>query len=243
MSTKLNRLMALMIAFFVAFGMIVAGAVEAGAESDDTQVLVYGQNGTNKIYVGEEGLVGVVTSETDENVPIKGVTVSNKNIAKVKKIIEKFEGEKYTYYYVVGKKTGKVTVRIKYKLNGVTSTKKVKVTVKKAPKMIKSLKVNGKKVKLSGTKAFKYRVKCKKSKTKVNVKIVPAEGWKVLAAYGDKSYEKNNKYHSVPIANMKKKIKNGSNISFAKKYTALLVDVVLQKDGGNTIRYTVEFYR
>ena len=243
MNNKVKRVMSLMIAVFVAFGMMAFGTAEANAASGKVKVVVQGQTTDNKIFVGEEGYAYAYNQKNGENATVKSVKVTNKAIAKVKKDTYKYNGKKYTNYLVVGKKPGKTKVSIKYKYKGKTSTKKVTLTVKEYPNAIQSLSINGKNITISGDKQFKYIKKYSKKKTKATVKLVPAEGWKISYVWGDTGYFKNNAYKSSVIKNAKTKVKKGTAITYPKKHTDLWLMINLENSSGDSFSYNVELYR
>ena len=110
------------------------------------------------------------------------------------------------------------------------------ITVKKYPNQIKSLKVNGKAVKVSENKYF---LDSKTGKTSVKIKMALKKGWKIknVEAY---AYTKN--YTEKKISATKKAISKGSAISFPKKYRELHVTVNMSK-GKDVVSYTFYFYR
>ena len=242
MSLKLKRFMSLAIAFFVAFGMLVVGTGEASAASGKVKVDIYGYD-SGKIYVYQEAMVDAWHTKSTKPVTVKSVKVSNKSIVKLKKHTYKFEGKKYKYYTVTGKKPGKVKVTVKYSFKGKTATKKKYVTVTEYPNMIQSLTVNGKNISFKGKHAFNYNAKYSKSKTKVNIKLAPADGWTIDDVYANKHYMKNKKDKYVEIKSAKSKITNGKDISFTKKYDNLFIGITLKSPEGKYVSYYISLYR
>ncbi|MBQ6440735.1 MAG: hypothetical protein IJJ06_11580 [Mogibacterium sp.] len=238
------RCISLLIAIFVAFGMVTAVTGEVNAASGKITVTVYSQAGENKVYAGERGSIDVSYEKGNEinSLPIKSVKIiSGKTKAKVKKATVTGEyGEKQKVYYVVGKKAGKVKISVKYKLKGKVKTKLKTITVKPCPNAVESLEINGSKKVLTGEKKFVYNAECKK--TKVNVKITPAEGWEITDAYGYKGYMKNKEEKTVWIDEADSKVKDGTAISFKSKYTHILLSVDLEKDG-KVINYQIDLHR
>ncbi len=252
MSYKLKRVMSLMIAVFVAFGMMVVGTGEANAAS--AKVVTYvsgrvldeeGMSLENHIYVGEEGYAGAYDARTDKEVIINSVTVSDKSIAKVRKSVYKFDGRTYRDFFVIGKKPGKVKVTFKYNIKGKkkVTTKSKYVTVHEYPNPIKSVTVNGINKKMTKDRWFWYSQKYKKAKTSVKVKVVPAEGWKIKKVNGNLSYIKNKSYKNKTVKSAKSKVTKGSKISYPKKYTDLYLNVEMVGPNGQKFVYTVDLYR
>ena len=240
MSLRLKRAMSLMIAVFVAFGMMAVSTGEVNAASGKVKVEINNQiEKTNHIYAGEQTYVTVYNTK-QKKVKIKSVKVSDKSIAKVKVKTLKYAGKKNKEYYVVGKQPGKTKVSVKYKCNGKAGTKKVTVTVVPYPNPLASLEVNGKNVPLSGDTGFLYEKKCKK--TKVNIKAVAAEGWEITSADSRSVYgtAKNPKFKDTGV---KSKIKNGKTISFPKKHKALYTSINLENDEGVVVFYEIVLKR
>ena len=241
--SKLRRAISLVMTVLIALGMVVTTTGEVNAASGKIRAKVYSQAGNNKVYVGEKGNIEVSQEKGYEiNIlPIRSVKVSNKSVARIKSATVTGEyGEKYKAFYVVGKKPGKVTLSIKYKLNGKVKTKKRTVTVKAAPNAIQSLEINGSKKSLSGEKAFVYSGKC--TKTQVKAVLTPAEGWEIGDAYGYIAYKKGKTEKTKWINSAQKKITDGTAISFPKKYTRMLISVSVEKEG-KVIEYEINLHR
>lgn len=238
-----KKIMSLMMTFFVAFGMIAFSTGEVSAASSKIKVNVYGQAGTNKVYVGERGSVEVSEHKGTviESLPIKSVKVSSSSMAKVKSKMTTGEyGEKYRAYYVIAKKPGKVKISVKYKYKGKIKTRKKTITAVAAPDTVQSLEFNGSSKKVTGEQAFRYSASCKK--TKVNIKLTPSEGWEIFEVYGIKSYKKGKTEKTVWVDIAKSKITDGKSISFQKKYDKMTISVTLSK-GSKTIEYEIYLHR
>ncbi len=243
MSYKLKRAVSLMIAVLVAFGMMTFGTGEANAASGKVKVIVKSQDLDNTIYVGEEGCVCAYNPKKGDFAIVKAVIITDKSIARVKRTTYKYKGKKYKEYYVVGKKSGKTKLSVKYKYKGKTSTKKLTVTVKEYPNAIQSLTINGKDQSLTGENAFRYTKKYSKKNTKASIKMIPAEGWKISYAYGEIGYPKGKTYKSNVIKKMATKIKKGTEISYPKKYTDMWITVTLENKKGDLFSYSIGLYR
>ena len=166
---------------------------------------------------------------------ITNVTSSKKNVVKI--IKEKYAKE--TVYYAYAKKAGTSVIKVTFKNDsGKKQIITTKIKVKKYPKPIKLLKVNGKSVNLSKNK---YMFSKKYTGSSVRVKITPKSGWEISTVYGhyyDKNWEMKNANIKVP------QIKKGSAIAFSKKYQSMDIFIVLKnKKTGETLDYGVDFSR
>ena len=182
-----------------------------------------------------------VYDKNDKDAPdaeITSVKSSKKSVIKVIKHTDKdSRGNKYTMFWLEAKKAGKATITVKYKTpSGKTGTLKKTIRVKKYPKPVKSLKVNGKTVKVSDNKYFFFQ---KTSKKSVKVKMTPKKGWKIMSVNAV-AFTKNDNTKKISVK--KTQIKNGKAISFPKKYKELNLDVEMT-NGKDTITYTVFFNR
>jgi len=244
MSYKLKRIMSLMIAVFVAFGLLAAGTGEASAASAKVKVEINNQiDKTNHIYAGEKAYVSAYATKGTKVPTVKSVKVSNKSVAKVKINTIKAGGKKYKEFFVVGKKPGKTKVTVKYKYKGKVKKKTITATVEEYPNPLASLMVSGKSIKLSGDTGFAYDAKYKK--TKVNIKAAAAEGWEITEVFGhtDNGKYGTKKYKFADIKKAKSKVKKGSTISFPKKYKYLYMDINLENDEGDTVFYEIILHR
>ena len=243
MSYKLKRAVSLMIAVLVAFGMMTFGTGEANAASGKVKVIVKSQDLDNTIYVREEGCVCAYNPKKDDFAIVKAVKITDKSIARVKRTTYKYKGKKYKEYYVVGKKSGKTKLSVKYKYKGKTSTKKLTVTVKEYPNAIQSITINGKNVPLTGEKAFRYEKKYSKKKTKVNVKVVPAKGWKIIDTNGELYTVTGKSVKKTGIKKAITKVKKGSDISYSKEYKNCWLNVQMTNENGDMFSYEIDLYR
>lgn len=169
---------------------------------------------------------------------VTSVISSNKSVVKVvKETAYNEKGKKQTYFHLNYLKKGKATLTVKYKKpNGKKATIKETLKIKNYPKMIKSLKVNGKTVKVSKNK-FSYTVK-KFKKTSAKIKMATKNGWKIKEATVD-LYGKSYKYKELK----KSVITKGSSISIPKKYDMAIVYIYMENKAGNQITYEVDFIR
>ena len=226
-----SRITAMLLAVFVAFGMICFNTGEVNAKSSWYVAL------PDTMYVGMEGYsvdVGKYNESTGETTWAKkiiSVKSSNKSVLKVK--TEKWDNNKY--FNLKCKKAGKAKLTVKYKKpDGSTSTVKKTIKVKKYPNQIKSLKVNGKKVKVSENK-YQY-FKSNNKKSSVKIKMALKKGWKIsyvsVRAYNSKTDK------SKDIKVSKSAVKNGKAIKIPKSYTGLDINIGMEK-GNDYISYYI----
>ena len=176
---------------------------------------------------------------------VTSVKSSKASVLEVIKEKRSFEDHKETAYILESKKAGKATITVKYKKpSGKTGTLKKTITVRKYPKEIKSLTVNGKSVKISKNK-FSFRKKT--SRKNVTVKMALKKGWKISRVYCYR-YKKNGNLSEVKVT--KKMIRKGLSISFPKKYDNMLVSVYMtdgkdndEESNSHIISYDISFYR
>lgn len=230
-----RKILSLALAAFVAFGMLGVGTLGVNAEAEnwflDTNDTVwagspYWENGVSVYDMNNDG---------QDAKAITSATSSNNGVFSVK--TESYDGSTRFYVNGVAKGTAKLTVTFTTPADE-TKTLSKNITVKKYPKEIKSLKVNGKKVKTSKYK-YEYNKKLSKSKTKVKIKMALKKGWKVtsISAY---RYTKNGDPKEFKVS--KSAIKKGKNIKFSKKYYGMSISVEMKK-GNDTINYSFYFYR
>lgn len=165
-----------------------------------------------------------------EKAKLVSIKSSDKKVIKVRK---SKKGNKIYDQTIEAKKPGKCTVTLKYKLKGKTYTLKGKYTVKKYPKPLKSISLNGNKISLSKYK-HEYS-KDKYKKTTAKVKIQPAKGWKITYVYANLYDGKN--FDDVKVT--KNAITKGKNFKFSKKEKELYVYVLLENKKGQEIDYVV----
>ncbi len=241
MGRGFQRVMSLAITVIVAFGMLVFGTGEASAYGVTSSVRGSATPVMDQIYVGEEGQI--VLEDATDVMNINSVTLSDPSMAKVRKEYGwKHRGGKHYLYYLKGKKPGEVTLSINYKVKGKIKTINNTVTIVDYPNPIKSIKINGKKVSLKGSKRYQYISKCSKRKTSITIKVVPEKGWKIIKASGEK-FKKRDVFEPVNISKLKSKIKKGKAISFTKKYKALDANVLLEGPDKTKFYYYFNFDR
>ena len=209
-----------------------------------TDVDLYTIDADHVYYVGQKNQSISVGYFNEDGEYVEGTITSavssNKKILKFKtKYWYDEKSKKHKYYAFDCKKSGKVTVTIKYKsANGNKATIKQKITVKKYPKMIRSLKFNGKTV---STNKYKFVYTSNKYKKKTaKIKITPKKGWKIknveVVRYNDKNLFK--------TSTLKKSvITKGKSFSFPKKYTHMTVYVNMYKTNSESISYEITMNR
>lgn len=153
----------------------------------------------------------------------------------------KIGGWKYAFtdHALYAKKPGNSIITLVYDTESGTDTMTKEVRVKKYPKPIKSLKVNVKKLNVSKPK-FEY-IKNGFKGTKVNVKVTPKKGWKIVDAYYFR-YIESYDFESVSKG-VKNKIKKGSDIKLAKKYSRILLRFTMENTEGEAAEYVIDIRR
>lgn len=233
---RLQRLASLALSMFVALSMMAVST--GGAYAASTWECPIGHDGA--LYQDEYTGVWVYNTNTGKSAKVTSVKSNNSKVAKVYKNTYKDEnGKKQVSFTVQGKKPGKAKLTVKFKSGGKTKTIKKNISVKKYPNQIKSLKINGKKVKIKGDRKFYYS-KSKYKKTSAKIKMQLQKGWKITHVYGNYSNYKNGKYGK--ISGVKKKITSGKKINFPKKWTDMYIYVEMKK-GNDIISYDVSFWR
>lgn len=232
---SMSRALSMLMAVIVALGMLCINAVEANADNE-WYVSMPEVLWMNNTRTTEGNAIGVW--KEDKKALVTSVTPASSKIVEVVKVKgENEKGKKQNYFYIVPKAVGKTKVTVQYKLPSGTKKKSTKtVTVKKYPNHIKSLKVNGKKVTISKHK-FRYD-KGKIKKTKIPIELKLKKGWKVVDAWG--SVWNNN--NSLEIKKAKSKLKNGTAISWPKKYTEFEL-MITMSDGTDYIDYHIRLSR
>ncbi len=230
--TIVRRISAAVIALLVAFSMLYISVGEVNA-ADTWEIL-----GENVYYSGMSGYNVNVSSWNDQTQEykdgvVKSVKSSNPKVVKINK--STWDG--VAYYSMDFKKVGKAKITVKFKKpDGSTGTLSKTLKVKKYPNQIKSLKVNGKKVKTSkGSKRYEYYITGYK-KTKANVKVALKKGWKVSAVYVHAYSSKKDKTKDIKVK--KSAVKKGSAIKFPKGYDYLNINIEMKK-GNSYITYYV----
>ena len=137
------------------------------------------------------------------------------------------------------RKPGSSYVTVRYDSgNGIAEFSKT-VVVKPYPDQFISLKVNGKKVKVSD---HKYKFKKKYKGTKAKVKVALKDGWKIKDSDGAFYKKKYSGLKEIEVS--EKTLIKGKAISFPKKYKLLYVFLTLYNENTEEeIDYTIEFYR
>ena len=227
---KINRITSFMLAVFVAFSMIIASTASSYAVGDWHFYL----DGEGTVFVGQFIGYGLWKDGSDQEATVKSINSSNPKVIKVRKYT--YEGR--TYYDLIAKKPGTAKLTFKYRLpGGKNRTYKKKLKVLAYPNMIGSLKVNGKKVKISGEQRYYYFTKYKKTSATINLKL--RDGWEVEEVYAN--YYKANTSKTQRIKGAEKLI-SGSKISFPKKWDGMNFSIQMKK-GNERINYNVNIWR
>ena len=225
---KINRITALMLAVFVAFSMIIASTASSYAAGGWHFYL----DGEGTVFVGQFIGYGLWKDGSNQEPTVKSIKSSDPKVIKIKK--SKYEGK--TYYDLIAKKPGTANLTFKYRLpNGKDKTYKRTLIVNPYPNMIESLKVNGKKVKISGDQRYYYFSKYKKTSATIDLKL--REGWTVDNVYAN--YYRKEKTKTIKGA---ENLLSGGKISFPKKWDGMNFAVEM-KNGTETIRYNINIWR
>lgn len=228
------------VAFAVA--MMICG-VFAGGQTAAAAEQTYRIDVPGLMWMGQAEESVYVYRASGEMVMLDDLTFSDETIFRVRSEEYRDEFEKVHYdYEIKPAKTGKTVMTVSFAdEEGTPVTLAKELRVKKYPYEIRSLKVNGKKVKIKGSKRFEYSVKDKK--TSGCVKLTPKKGWKVTrvkstlsVGYGDKF-----KDHSKSIT--KKMILKGKTFKFPKKWDDLFIRITMKNGKGETIQYGIHMYR
>ena len=151
--------------------------------------------------------------------------------------------KKHYKFYIKPSKAGKTTITVTYTtFEGSTGKASFKLEVKKYPKAIKSLKVNGKKVKVEKKKIdtrFSYNLKY--NKTSAKIKMALNNNWKIKKVWAIYEIGSGDYYETKKIS--KQTIAKGKKIKFQKKYDDFYVYIDMKNSKGNTFTYYVYFER
>jgi len=234
MKTRFSKVLSLMLAAVVAVGVIGIGTGNAFAASHKWVI-----SGDNYIWKGDSLYLGVYDQNSEEYTEAQITKVVSSN--KIIKVIKHTDGD--VWFNLQGKKIGKAKITVYYKVPGSSAVKhKAKtIKVKAYPNEIKSLKVNGKAVKV-GSNKYNYHVYDYK-KTTASVKLALKKGWKIDNIYAY-AYTKSGK--SVDVKITKKMLKNGTAFKFAKKYSDIYVGIGMVKGNDyahNYINYFIGIHR
>lgn len=233
MKRSLAKALSVLLALVVAIG--ISGSFTLQAAAADYFIFL-----DETLYTGVE--TGFGASENVMN-RIVSVRTSNSKVAKIE-IAKGSKKSNIFSYTVVPKKTGKVTIKVRYKNKaGEIKVKTFKRRVKPYPNMVKKLTVNGKAVTVSksANAVNYYKDGFGKKKTSAKIALKPASGWKVDSVYG--YLYRYDPWKSKEITVTKKMVTGRDTISFPKKYNDLDVHITLINEKGATIEYNVEFVR
>ena len=220
MKNKLLRILALVMLL-----ALVVGAIPAMAASK--KVRIKGGN----LWIGAYG-DGITVLNAPKNARVVSVKSSNKSVLKVS-----IDGNTFDDISVTpGKKAGKAKITVKYKVDqnsySVTSDS---FTVKKLPKAIKSLEVNGKSISLTKNK-FDYPL-FDYTNTKGTITVKAASGWKVskMVLFPDPDYN--------PASTYRKTVKNGKSFNIPNDGSYCVDITMTNKKTKDVFIYHVGFFR
>lgn len=234
-----RRVTAALLAVFVFMSMMYISVGTVNAEEGEWSLWL-----PESEFVGRIGwvLAGVHGEETETDIEAEEIisaVSSDPDVISIKK--EKWtdtEGVEHLDFMMIYNKPGEaeITAEIK-KPDGSTQTLSGKMVIKKYPKMIKSLKVNGKKINTSKN-MYSYDIS-KTKKTSVNIRMALNKGWKITYVSAD-AYTKKGTNKELKVN--KKMITKGKAIKFPKKYKELYIHVGMEK-GDDYIDYSFSFVR
>lgn len=226
-----SKMLSLLMSLVMAFGVILVDTSAVNAASD------WIMQAPEKIYVGDYyGNIGAYNIKTNDI----GTAISLKSSSsKILKVTKHTYEDGYVEWGIRPKKPGKVTLTLKFKMpSGKKKTIKQKVVVKKYPKVIKKLTLNGKKINISDNK-FEYMGRYfKKNSVKLNMKL--KDGWEIQEAHGH-VWNFDGKT-PVDIKKAKKLVKKGKAIKFPAKYSEFELTITMT-NGKDTFDYFVRLSR
>ena len=212
--------------------ILVAGPAQADTQTERPKVSL------TTLWAGYDNdlnLFAVYEGKTDD-MKITSIKSSNAKVIGTKK-----SGSSVWDVSLIPKKAGKCTVTVKYKLDGKAYTDKIKMTVRKFPKELKSLTAGGKTINLKTNKyncdLYKY------SKKTGSVKAKASKGWKitgVLCMLRDNPDDMND--ISIKTYN-KSYAAKGKSIKFPNKYNTMLISIGMENSKGEWLEYVVYFHR
>jgi hypothetical protein len=143
-------------------------------------------------------------------------------------------------YKITPLKKGKVRVTVKCRKDGKSYTLKTTYTVKAYPNVIKSLQVNGKKVKVTSRKNA-YVVTQKDFKEEyATVKLAQKKGWNIDYAYADLWNDKGEGDQiEVPVDT----IQTGGKIDVPAKYNHADIKINMSQKDGSFFFYQIHLKR
>lgn len=210
---KCKKLFVSMLAVIVAVSFMCVPAAPAFAAGDAPYLE------TDTFWVKDRGAYIYIDKFDEEKDVITSLVSSNPAVLGVVK------DSAYVYgWKILPKKPGTVKLTAKCTVNGKNYTLTQSFKVKKYPKAIKKLKINGKTVKVTAKKRPWETTKNKYKKSYVKVKITPKKGWKIERAWfdmGDRGYLYDTKTLKPNV------IKKGKKIKFPKKYKSGMVMVMM----------------
>ena len=225
-----KKLLSLMLTLVAAAGMLVFSAMPSHA-ADGWKVW------TNEtMFAGTTGYL-VVTNGSNEKAAITGVTSNKPGVVSILETPYEDEGVKLVRFDPVAKKKGKAKLKVSFTTPaGEAKTGTVKITVKKYPKQIKSLKINGEKI---DVKANKLRLDKAITGNSALIKFKLKKGWKISSVRGNYWLADGSE---AKIGKVKKLIKKGKKIRFPEEYTGMYINVEMKKDN-SYINYVLNLHR
>lgn len=248
MKNKLNYRISVILAAFVLMGIMLAGSCLVQADSDSS----YSINIPETLWMGQGSSTVLVQDASGETKGIDSLTLSDPTVLKVHEDKYNYEGKDYCNYDVKPAKPGKTTMTVTFtKPDGSTGTLSKVISIRNYPKEIKSLKVNGKKVKLANNVKTKilgkvdqrYTYFVKNKKTAGKVKLTPKKGWKITKVTSTLSAGVGDTFKDYSSKITKKMITKGKKFKFPKSWDQLEIRVTMQNKNGETIDYCICMFR
>ena len=238
---SLKKILSLLLAFVLVLGTIAAGTPEVKAESNQWTVSV-GFDGSF-IWEGSDyndNMIDVFSNDDDYG-RITSAESGDTSVFIVKEESWSDGEDTYRSFFLKPRNAGVAELTIKFTApSGEQETVTTAITVRKYPKEIKSLKINGRVV---NTGKYKYQVtrKISKSSSTVKIKMALKKGWKItsLSAYRSKS-GKEGSFRKFKVT--RNQLFKGSSIKVPKKYKYFNIGFTMRK-GSCELNYLIRLRR
>ena len=235
----MKKTISMMIVFATVFGMLHADAFFIFGATDG-----YTIDMADTYWIGQDDDRALVLDENGSEVFLDGMELEDESLFDVEtdEFLDEDDVIHYEYDFTPVK-SGKTKVTFFF----TTDDKEKKsisktVRVKKYPKEIKSLKVNGKTINTSKkSKWFTCDVRAKS--TKCSIKLSTKKGWKLVSVQSSISIGAGDCISNYSKKITKKMIKKGTEFKFSQRYDDLYVFCTMKNSAGNTIDYIVHLYR
>lgn len=228
---KLRKSISILLTFAMTLSIVFAsvGSVSAATNRLATRTL-WGPGDYELISLSDYSTVTGVSAKSS-NTAVGRITKDTWTDEKNHKIVD---------FYLKAKSLGKTTVTYVYKKNGKKYTAKGTYVVKKYPKAIKSLSLNGTQYKIRKSRYFGFEKRGYGRKTSARVKIVPAKGWKFTYT---EYYMGNSNDDFINKRIKGSTLKSGTTIKFPTKYDYMGVFISLVNAKGEAFYYSIDIDR